>query len=1179
MSEVKIIHLADVHYSPDHKEEALASLRTAIEKGRDEGVDLFAIAGDLFDRAIQNTANSGLPALQRIIQQMMDLAPVVAVTGTPTHDVKGCYEVLRETYAAHRFTVLNPHHAYYLIGGDVYSDQEEFPMFGEEIEADLLILGCPEPSKEWFLKDKRMGREEANEAIITGMRSMLMGFGAIRKEHPDIPCLFVYHGSIAGKTLCNGQTLPGRDIEIGRDDLAMVGADYYALGHIHLAQQIGDLPAFYGGSVAPWDWGELDQKGFFLIRMQVAQDCPAPPPVEIGWDRFPFPHPPRKKIVFCPGTEITEDVEGYQVRVICKGTKEETATFNADERLQELTAMGALPGSEVKIEIIPTETVRAGHIQEAKSLRGKVEIYSENSGETAGLNILDKADELELQAKTAGEIGEGLHISIDKLVLRGAIGIWKGQGKDEICLDMENFDAGIVALVGVNGAGKTTLIENMHPYPEMLTRPGKLQDHFRLRDSYRDLYFTDERTGSKYRAFIQIDGQNPSGKCEYHLYKNGQPLTDGRKESYVGEITRLFGSQALFLRSAFVSQKPTKGNPDLAEAAKGEKRAIFRELGGLDYLQAHAKAAKGNADALEGDVLRDQGKAEALEALVQALPDKQMELAGLGNDLVYENGILEQAETIGHEAKEALDKLAAELSEQRLVQQKIDSGREQEKNAERERDDLADARTMYTTALEGKPDAEKQIAEYESLKEQEAKLNEEKAGILEQRELIRAKHRDITDIALAAIQKIDAKKVEKAQEKAVFCTKKARFLTQIENLIEQTEQPLERNCPTCGQRLPGGKLVELMDEFEAKQDDLKNIQALEFEVELEITSCEKQIDELDLQKGAVAKPEEPELPEVDESAFIGVRMGLSHIDIDSARETLAQAQKAATRIAENEKRVGQLTALLNDLSSTIGDLEDRIDPELEPAHVAAGDAYETSKADYILARERVKGLEVQQESLQTQVAELEKQSEELHKIIQSIKEKQAEAADWGYLMRACGPDGIQALELDAMAPDINAHGSVFLKIAHEANPWDTKTAQGNPYDQIEIRTLREGGSGSKRKQIEDFLIFAHDTRDDTWSELSMISGGESVWVKRSVYDAFGIKRAQSRDQRFLTVFQDESDGSLDPANRLAYFRMLEAAHQESGRRHTIVITHSETAQEMISQRIEMGELGNQEAAK
>ena len=28
MSEVKIIHLADVHYSPDHKEEALASLRT-----------------------------------------------------------------------------------------------------------------------------------------------------------------------------------------------------------------------------------------------------------------------------------------------------------------------------------------------------------------------------------------------------------------------------------------------------------------------------------------------------------------------------------------------------------------------------------------------------------------------------------------------------------------------------------------------------------------------------------------------------------------------------------------------------------------------------------------------------------------------------------------------------------------------------------------------------------------------------------------------------------------------------------------------------------------------------------------------------------------------------------------------------------------------------------------------
>ncbi len=265
MNPVKIIHLADVHFSPDHREEALASLQTVIEKGREEQVDLFAIAGDLFDRAIQNTASSGLPELQRVIQQMMDVAPVVAVTGTPTHDVRGCYDVLQETNAEHNFTILDPHHAYQLVEGDVC---EIRPGYIKLRPNRLLILGCPEPGKEQFLSGKRMGRDEANEAIISGMKSMLMGFGAIRREHPDIPCLFVYHGNIAGATMCNGQAVRPGEITIGRDDLALVNFDYGALGHIHMAQQIGDLPAWYGGSVAPWNWGEMDQKTFNLVTFE-----------------------------------------------------------------------------------------------------------------------------------------------------------------------------------------------------------------------------------------------------------------------------------------------------------------------------------------------------------------------------------------------------------------------------------------------------------------------------------------------------------------------------------------------------------------------------------------------------------------------------------------------------------------------------------------------------------------------------------------------------------------------------------------------------------------------------------------------------------------------------------------------------------------------------------------------
>ena len=126
--------------------------------------------------------------------------------------------------------------------------------------------------------------------------------------------------------------------------------------------------------------------------------------------------------------------------------------------------------------------------------------------------------------------------------------------------------------------------------------------------------------------------------------------------------------------------------------------------------------------------------------------------------------------------------------------------------------------------------------------------------------------------------------------------------------------------------------------------------------------------------------------------------------------------------------------------------------------------------------------------------------------------------------------------------------------------------------QVEFRTTRMGGQGSKRKQIEDFQIWILDSEDGSEQLMETLSGGESVWVKRAIYDAFGIVRDQNTGQRFLTSFQDECDGALDTEARLAYFRMLEAAHRESGRHHTIIITHSQEAQEMTAQRIVMSEL-------
>jgi len=103
-----------------------------------------------------------------------------------------------------------------------------------------------------------------------------------------------------------------------------------------------------------------------------------------------------------------------------------------------------------------------------------------------------------------------------KLKLRGAIGIKKGLGVDEVEIDFTQFQPGLIALTGRNGSGKTTIMENLHPYRCMVSRDGSLQNHFFLKDSYRIIDF--EIAGKFYKAQINIDAL--TGGSEAYLFES-----------------------------------------------------------------------------------------------------------------------------------------------------------------------------------------------------------------------------------------------------------------------------------------------------------------------------------------------------------------------------------------------------------------------------------------------------------------------------------------------------------------------------------------------------------------------------------------------------------------------------------------------------------------------------------
>jgi len=1165
MKPIKILHSADFHYCRETQEQAMMSLETFLEKGKEEEVDLFAIAGDLFDRAVNNTSSSGFPQLEQIVKQMLDVAPVVVVTGTPTHDLPGCYDVFCDIDAEHNFTILQPGIEYFLHK----SNREVYEGYIEG-EAGLLILGIPEPSKEQFLKDKQIGKEESNTAIKEGMQKLLLGLGAIRKQHSHIPCLLNYHGAIAGSSLHKHQVLPAGGIQIGRDDLAMVGADYYALGHIHLAQQIGDLPAYYAGSAFPVDWGEQDLKCFNLVTISGDKNVDHFP-IEV--QRKDYCHAPRKKIV----TDLTglpdvmykpeQSVKGFDVWLQIKVEREKRGAVDLKEIGDKLKDAGALMGTFVELVVKPTETVRAAGIQDATRLKDKVITYASLSHEVVSDGIIEKADELEISAQEEGLTAEGLHIRIKKLILRGAIGISKGTGQDQVEVDFDRYDPGLIALIGVNGAGKTTLIENMHPYAQMLTRQGKLQDHFCLRDSFRDLYFIDERTGTEYRAFMQIDGVNKSGSIEYYLYrKEGEsfePVSEeinGRKDPYVIEIQRLFGSIQLYLRSAFVSQKQPKNLPDLSDATPGERKALFRELGGLEYLQVYADSAKEKWQALDKELISDRSKIEVLEEQTKTLPDEKKDMLLLEASKDNVEGRLKEIEKKGRDLKTQADELSVKVEKNKELRTTIDNADKEMLSYSQEVKALQESIKSYETALKGKDATEKKLQELEDLKKQVERLNEQQTENLKERERILAEYQHDKDVVADTEKSMLDKKA--GIEKEIAGLQREWDVREVKRrqLAEDLKDPITEDCPTCGQTWPPDKLGLFKQNRTEKQQNLKEIEKEVKAFDDQIVDLHCNIGDIDLFISKLNWPKEPELPTFNLDILTDVQNKISWIDEAELRLGLDKAKEAGIRIEEGNSRLKLIEKQIEDITARKAELMNQIDKE-------ADDVFKDINIDLEVTRERYIEADKELTRIQANIRGLEKQIDEiLEKIVDlgylrdAVGDKQKNLEEWQYLHRACGPDGIQALELDAMGPGIADVANSILESAYGAR------------FQIEFRTTRIGGSGSKTKQIEDFQIVVHDSKDGSEQLLETLSGGESVWVKRSIYDAFGIIRARKTGTKFLTVMQDEADGALDPDARMNYFRMLEKAHQEAGRFHTIVITQSEAAREMIGQRIEMSEL-------
>lgn len=173
--------------------------------------------------------------------------------------------------------------------------------------------------------------------------------------------------------------------------------------------------------------------------------------------------------------------------------------------------------------------------------------------------------------------------------------------------------------------------------------------------------------------------------------------------------------------------------------------------------------------------------------------------------------------------------------------------------------------------------------------------------------------------------------------------------------------------------------------------------------------------------------------------------------------------------------------------------------------------------------------------------DLEKAQTELGRIA-------AESAQWLYLQNACGKTGLQALEIDGVAPSITGYANDLLTSSFGPN-FSTKLITQDP----------ETG-----KEILDVIVLRGDGSETSFKKLS---GGEKVWVLKSQRLGMTLISKEKSGRDFRTILCDEEDGSLDEEKSQSFVGLYKAVLDVGGFEDCFFISHNRDVISMADHQI------------
>lgn len=408
------IHIADLHASKNRLEPCLQVLNKLFSyiSSKEEKPALF-IAGDFWDSVMQNTEASGFTRIFSAMKKIIDITRVVFISGTPNHEPEGSLKIFEE------------------LGADVFYNPE-IKDYG-----DFEIVAIPEPRRSNF---QCSTIEEQSRQINASLDSFLESIPPKTK-----PRIVIYHGEVSGSVYQNGSNASS-PIALSKERLQKADADYYALGHIHLPQELWKN-CWYVGSCFPKDAGEHHKAGFHCVHI-------GPHATYFKRLSFGFAENVTEHVMYQNIDDIkAKKFKGKNLTLKVAIDKLLKKSFNKIELEEEIKEATGAESVRILFEYLEENNIRSNQLVTEKSLVEKFKIYCD-------INEIKYTDNtlLKLQEIQDNLIEESFvpcdTFELEYVSVRGAIGIRDGMGLDEFNLDFTKYDNGVLAIIGKNGGGK-----------------------------------------------------------------------------------------------------------------------------------------------------------------------------------------------------------------------------------------------------------------------------------------------------------------------------------------------------------------------------------------------------------------------------------------------------------------------------------------------------------------------------------------------------------------------------------------------------------------------------------------------------------------------------------------------------------------------------------------------------